>query len=53
MVKLVIFDWDGTLFDSIDKICASMLQAGNLAKAPTRTKDDVKKHYRLVFRKSG
>ncbi|WP_111637122.1 HAD-IA family hydrolase [Marinomonas shanghaiensis] len=42
MVKLVIFDWDGTLFDSIDKICASMLQAGNLAKAPTRTKDDVK-----------
>ncbi|RBP84761.1 HAD family hydrolase [Marinomonas rhizomae] len=42
MVKLVIFDWDGTLFDSIDTICHSMLQAGHLASAPARTKDDIK-----------
>jgi phosphoglycolate phosphatase len=42
MVKLVIFDWDGTLFDSIDKICLSMLQAGELANAPSRQTDDVK-----------
>lgn len=42
MVKLVIFDWDGTLFDSIDKICLSMLQAGELANAPGRQTDDVK-----------
>jgi len=42
MVKLVIFDWDGTLFDSIDKICLSMLHAGQLAKAPTRESDDIK-----------
>mgnify|MGYP003676502265 FL=1 len=42
MVKLVIFDWDGTLFDSIDKICFSMLQAAQLAKAPAREKDDIK-----------
>ena len=42
MVKLVIFDWDGTLFDSIDKICASMLQAAHLAEAPVRHKDDIK-----------
>jgi phosphoglycolate phosphatase len=42
MVKLVIFDWDGTLFDSIDIICHSMLQAGHLAGAPIRTKDDIK-----------
>jgi phosphoglycolate phosphatase len=42
MVKLVIFDWDGTLFDSIDKICFSMLQAAQLAKAPAREKEDVK-----------
>lgn len=42
MVKLVIFDWDGTLFDSIDNICHSMLQAGRLANAPVRVKDDIK-----------
>lgn len=42
MVKLVIFDWDGTLFDSIDKICESMLQAGRLANAPARQKEDIK-----------
>lgn len=42
MVKLVIFDWDGTLFDSIDNICHSMLQAGHLASAPRRAKDDIK-----------
>ena len=42
MVKLVIFDWDGTLFDSIDNICHSMLQAAQLANAPQRTKDDIK-----------
>ena len=42
MVKLVIFDWDGTLFDSIDKICFSMLHAGELANAPQRKHDDVK-----------
>ena len=42
MVKLVIFDWDGTLFDSIDNICHSMLQAGQLANAPKRAKDDIK-----------
>ncbi|NLQ16411.1 HAD-IA family hydrolase [Marinomonas sp. M1K-6] len=42
MVKLVIFDWDGTLFDSIDTICHSMLQAAHLSNAPSRTKDDIK-----------
>ncbi|MCV2402812.1 HAD-IA family hydrolase [Marinomonas sp. C2222] len=42
MVKLVIFDWDGTLFDSIDKICQSMLHAGELSNAPKREKDDIK-----------
>jgi phosphoglycolate phosphatase len=42
MIKLVIFDWDGTLFDSIDKICLSMLDAGKLANAPQRKHDDVK-----------
>jgi phosphoglycolate phosphatase len=42
MVKLVIFDWDGTLFDSIDKICHSMLHAALLANAPERKKEDVK-----------
>lgn len=42
MVKLVIFDWDGTLFDSIDKICLSMLEAGLNVGAPLKTKDDIK-----------
>lgn len=42
MVKLVIFDWDGTLFDSIDTICQSMLHAAQLANAPQRNKEDVK-----------
>lgn len=42
MVKLVIFDWDGTLFDSIDTICESMLKAGKMAHAPARLKDDIK-----------
>ncbi|ETX11493.1 HAD family hydrolase [Marinomonas ushuaiensis DSM 15871] len=42
MVKLVIFDWDGTLFDSIDTICQSMLHAALLANAPQRNKEDVK-----------
>ena len=42
MTKLVIFDWDGTLFDSIDKICQSMLHAGELTNAPKRHHDDVK-----------
>ncbi|MBR7888421.1 HAD-IA family hydrolase [Marinomonas sp. A79] len=42
MVKLVIFDWDGTLFDSIDTICDSMLKAGELAHAPVKHKDDIK-----------
>ncbi|NVK74916.1 MAG: HAD-IIIA family hydrolase [Oceanospirillaceae bacterium] len=42
MVKLVIFDWDGTLFDSIDKICESMLHAGVTAGAPKRDKNDIK-----------
>ncbi|WOD07361.1 HAD-IIIA family hydrolase [Marinomonas sp. GJ51-6] len=42
MVKLVIFDWDGTLYDSIDTICQSMLYAAQLAGAPDRNKEDVK-----------
>ncbi|MCB5160332.1 HAD family hydrolase [Marinomonas algarum] len=42
MVKLVIFDWDGTLFDSIDNICDCMLKAGHLAGAPERSKEDIK-----------
>lgn len=42
MVKLVIFDWDGTLFDSIDTICQSMLHAAQLVNAPQRSKEDVK-----------
>ena len=42
MVKLVIFDWDGTLFDSIDKICVCMLEAGIKAGAPSRGHEDVK-----------
>lgn len=42
MVKLVIFDWDGTLYDSIDTICQSMLSAALLAGAPERNKGDVK-----------
>lgn len=41
MVKLVIFDWDGTLFDSIDRICVCMLQAAEQAKAPQREPKDV------------
>ncbi|RDL45901.1 HAD family hydrolase [Marinomonas piezotolerans] len=42
MIKLVIFDWDGTLYNSIDRICDAMLQAGNSAGAATKTHDDVK-----------
>lgn len=42
MIKLIIFDWDGTLFDSIDGICKAMLEAGLLAGAPKRTKEDIK-----------
>jgi len=42
MIKLVIFDWDGTLFDSIDGICRSMLAAGVKAKAPERNSDHIK-----------
>lgn len=42
MVKLVIFDWDGTLFDSIAGICNSMLEAGARVKAPQRDYDDIK-----------
>lgn len=42
MVKLVVFDWDGTLFDSIDTICQSMLSAAYLANAPQRNKEDIK-----------
>ncbi|SBS33904.1 Pyrophosphatase PpaX [Marinomonas spartinae] len=41
MVKLVIFDWDGTLFDSIDKICSCMLQAAEHAMAPKREFHDI------------
>ncbi|MBJ7538236.1 HAD-IIIA family hydrolase [Marinomonas transparens] len=42
MVKLVIFDWDGTLFDSLDRICSSMLSAAELAGAPLRQKEQIK-----------
>lgn len=42
MVKLVIFDWDGTLFDSIARICHSMLEAGQRVDAPEREFDDIK-----------
>ncbi|REG85714.1 HAD family hydrolase [Marinomonas pollencensis] len=42
MVKLVIFDWDGTLYDSIAGICNSMLEAGVRAGAPKREYDDIK-----------
>lgn len=42
MVKLVIFDWDGTLFDSIDQICSSMLKAGENSNAPVRQYSDIK-----------
>lgn len=42
MVKLVIFDWDGTLFDSIGRICSSMLTAGQRANAPIRQHEDIK-----------
>lgn len=42
MVKLVIFDWDGTLFDSIAGICNSMLEAGVRVDAPKRQFDDIK-----------
>ncbi|GAA0835356.1 MAG: HAD-IA family hydrolase [Marinomonas sp.] len=42
MVKLVIFDWDGTLFDSIAGICNSMLEAGARVDAPKRHFDDIK-----------
>lgn len=42
MSKLIIFDWDGTLFDSIDRICTAMVAAGKLAGAGERTKDDIK-----------
>lgn len=42
MVKLVIFDWDGTLYDSLAGICNSMLEAGSLVGAPERHYDDIK-----------
>lgn len=37
MIKLLIFDWDGTLFDSINTICSCMLLAGKLAGANEKT----------------
>lgn len=52
MVKLVIFDWDGTLFDSIDKICESMLHAGELSNAPQRHKDDIRNIIGLSLEKA-
>lgn len=42
MIKLVIFDWDGTLYDSIGRICDAMLQAGALSGAALKTEADVK-----------
>ncbi|TPE55502.1 HAD-IA family hydrolase [Maribrevibacterium harenarium] len=41
MTKLVIFDWDGTLFDSIGRICTAMLRAGRQAGVAERTHADI------------
>lgn len=40
--KLVIFDWDGTVMDSIDKIVACMQAAATQANLPIPTADQVK-----------
>ncbi|MFD1384035.1 HAD family hydrolase [Rhodanobacter aciditrophus] len=42
MIKLVIFDWDGTLYNSLTRICEAMLRAGQEAGAEPRAPDDVK-----------
>ncbi len=42
MIKLVIFDWDGTLFDSIDMICQCMIKAGASVGVAPRTDSDIK-----------
>ncbi|MCZ2720231.1 HAD-IA family hydrolase [Marinomonas sp. 15G1-11] len=42
MIKLVIFDWDGTLFDSIDVICDCMLNASEAAGVAKREPEDIK-----------
>lgn len=42
MIKLVIFDWDGTLFDSIEVICNCMIQAGKNAGVADRKPNDIK-----------
>ncbi|MFT2111312.1 HAD-IA family hydrolase [Marinomonas sp. 2405UD68-3] len=42
MIKLVIFDWDGTLFDSIDMICQCMMKAGKDVGVAFRAANDIK-----------
>jgi len=42
MIKLVIFDWDGTLFDSIEVICNCMILAGKNAGVADRKPNDIK-----------
>jgi len=40
--KAIIFDWDGTLMDSIDKIVASMQAAAKDCQLPTPTVDAIR-----------
>ncbi|WP_191600153.1 HAD-IA family hydrolase [Marinomonas algicola] len=42
MIKLVIFDWDGTLFDSIEVICNCMILAGKKVGVANRVPNDIK-----------
>jgi len=40
--KLVIFDWDGTLMDSVDRIVSSMQSAAKTVGLPIPSNDEVK-----------
>ena len=41
--SLVVFDWDGTLIDSIPKIVTCMQAAANFLKVPMRSDDDIRR----------
>lgn len=41
-VQLVIFDWDGTLMDSVDRIVSAMQEAAKLTGLPVPTVEQVK-----------